>query len=99
MSLKTWKEVPIGGLILEAGNAKNYETGSWRSMRPIRDESKCVHCLTCWMFCPDSSIVVKEGKNMGFALSHCKGCGICAQECPKKCIEMKDENELRKKGA
>jgi hypothetical protein len=24
---KSWKEIPIGGLILEAGNAKEYKTG------------------------------------------------------------------------
>ncbi|MBT7348114.1 4Fe-4S binding protein, partial [Candidatus Falkowbacteria bacterium] len=22
-------------------------------------------------------------------LDYCKGCGICAEECPVKCIEMK----------
>jgi Pyruvate/2-oxoacid:ferredoxin oxidoreductase delta subunit len=23
----------------------------------------------------------------------CRGCGVCAQACPKKCLEMKDETE------
>ncbi|GAI83538.1 unnamed protein product, partial [marine sediment metagenome] len=40
MKEKNWKEIPLGGLILEAGNAEEYETGSWRTYRPIRDEEK-----------------------------------------------------------
>ncbi|MEA3375521.1 MAG: pyruvate synthase, partial [Chloroflexota bacterium] len=27
--LKGWKEIPIGGMILEAGNAVEYKTGDW----------------------------------------------------------------------
>jgi pyruvate ferredoxin oxidoreductase delta subunit len=79
-----WKDIPIGGMILEAGNAVEYETGSWRAMRPIRDAEKCIHCLRCWIYCPDSAILVEEGKVVGIDLEHCKGCGICAVECPSK---------------
>ncbi len=79
-----WKDIPIGGMILEAGNAVEYETGSWRTMRPIRDEEKCIHCLRCWIYCPDSAILVEEGKVVGIDLEHCKGCGICARECPSR---------------
>ena len=31
----------------------------------------------------------------GFDLDHCKGCGICADECPFKCIVMKSEKEFK----
>lgn len=94
--LKGWKELPIGGIILEAGNSHGYETGSWRSFRPIHDEEKCTNCLLCWVYCPDSSIVVEEGKFGHFDYDHCKGCGICAQECPPKAsaIKMIDELEV-----
>lgn len=95
MSLKTWKEIPIGGLILEAGNADTYKTGDWRSMRPIVNQEKCINCLTCWMVCPDSSVIVKDDKMAGYDYDHCKGCGICANECPVKCIEMKPEADFR----
>ena len=85
---KGWKDVPMGGLILEAGNAREYETGDWRTHKPIWDEERCSHCMLCWVFCPDASILVKDGKMVGINYKHCKGCGICAHECPRKCIEM-----------
>jgi len=91
MKEKGWKEIPIGGLILEAGNAEKYETGSWRSFRPVKDEEKCTDCLICWIYCPDSSIIVEEGKIKGIDYAHCKGCGICAAQCPRKAIKMVEE--------
>lgn len=94
---KGWKDIPKGGLILEAGNSEKYETGSWRTLRPVRDENKCTHCLICWIYCPDSSIIVEDGKVIGIGYNHCKGCGICAAECPVNAITMKNESELRDK--
>ena len=89
-----WRELPIGGLIVEAGNSDAYNTGSWRPYKPVHVEERCIHCLRCWILCPDSSILVKDGKMAGFDYEHCKGCGICARECPPKChaIEMVRED-------
>ncbi len=56
--LKTWKEIPIGGKILEAGNSKEYKTGDWRTFRPIHIPEKCTNCMICWMICPDSCVNV-----------------------------------------
>lgn len=95
MKPKTWQEIPIGGLILEAGNAEEYKTGDWRSERPVVDHDKCINCLTCWIVCPDSAVIVKDGKMAGYDYDHCKGCGICAHECPVNCIEMKPEADFR----
>ena len=81
---KGWQDIPIGGLIIDAGNAEKYLTGSWRVQRPVHDKNKCINCLLCWVYCPDSAIIVKDGKIEGFDLEHCKGCGICAHECPPK---------------
>ena len=51
--------------------------------------------MQCWVFCPDSSILVdQENSNMlGFDLDFCKGCGICAVQCPvnQKIIRRADE--------
>ena len=99
MKKKGWKELAIGGRIDEAGCAAEYETGSWRTFRPVRDEEKCTHCLRCWIYCPDSAIKVEDGKVVGIDLDHCKGCGICAEVCPPKihAIEMIQEAELKQK--
>ncbi|HDS08584.1 MAG TPA: ferredoxin [Firmicutes bacterium] len=91
MKEKNWKEIPIGGLILEAGNAREYKTGDWRTFRPVWFEDKCIHCFQCWANCPDSSILIKDDKMTGIDYDHCKGCGICAKICPKQAIEMEKD--------
>ena len=92
---ETWKEIPIGGLIVEAGNSEQYHTSGWRAMRPIYDPENCIHCFKCWVFCPDSAILVEDEKVVGMNLDYCKGCGVCAYECPGKkgvkAITMEEE--------
>ncbi|MBU1153051.1 4Fe-4S binding protein [bacterium] len=83
-TLPKWHELPVGGLILEAGSARDYKTGGWRSIKPIYNQEKCINCLNCWIHCPDSSIMVKESKVTGIDYDYCKGCGICAKVCPPK---------------
>ena len=83
----------LGATIPESGTAEDYETGGWRSNRPIRDLEKCNDCMICYFGCPDSSIVVENGKIKEIDLRHCKGCGICTQVCPRDAIEMKNEIE------
>ena len=80
----TWKEISPGGVVYEAGNSVEYHTGGWRTLRPLRDTDQCTHCMICWVYCPDSSIIVKESKIVAFDYDHCKGCGICANVCPVK---------------
>lgn len=90
-----WKELEEGGKILEAGNSAQHKTGDWRTFRPVLTENSCVHCLICWIYCPEGCIQVEEGKRSAINLDYCKGCGICAKACPTKAIEMKDENEFK----
>ena len=80
----SWREVNPGGVVRDAGNSVTYETGTWRSMRPVRDLDQCTQCLICWIMCPDSAITIEDGKVAGFDYELCKGCGICAEECPVK---------------
>jgi|TARA_B100001971_G_C18227170_1_gene561315 pyruvate ferredoxin oxidoreductase delta subunit len=91
------KEIPIGGLIEEAGSSKHFKTGDWKSFRPIIDGKKCINCMFCVVYCPENCIKVKGDKRGDIDLSYCKGCGICKSECPVKCIEMKEEEEFIKK--
>lgn len=90
-----WKEIPRGAVIPEPGNAHHYQTGDWRSFRPIWLKDRCIQCLRCWIMCPDSAIITEDGKVVGIDYSHCKGCGICANECPAKvdAIKMVKEDE------
>lgn len=79
-----WKQLREGD-VLEAGTAEKFETGDWRSNRPIFNKGKCIHCYFCWAYCPDTSITLDaEDKVSGIDYKHCKGCGICAEVCPTK---------------
>jgi pyruvate ferredoxin oxidoreductase delta subunit len=85
-----WKTIPIGGILLEPGSAMKYKTGDWRAFKPNVDQGKCINCLLCWIYCPDAAIVRKE-KFVEVNYDYCKGCGICANECPVKAITMTEE--------
>ncbi len=61
--------------------------GDWRAERPVVDREKCVKCATCWLFCP-VQCVVERPTWFDFDLTTCKGCGICARECPHRAIIM-----------
>ncbi len=90
----TWKDHPHGGTIVDPGNSRKFKTGGWRSLRPVRDGEKCVNCFMCFIYCPDTSIKVEGEEVKGIDMEFCKGCGICAEECPKGIIEMVDEMEF-----
>jgi Pyruvate/2-oxoacid:ferredoxin oxidoreductase delta subunit len=51
----------------------------------------CNLCLQCVSYCPDASIRPDGEKGtVAVDLDHCKGCGICAYECPRGVITMED---------
>jgi formate dehydrogenase (NADP+) beta subunit len=56
----------------------------------------CLACDNCWTLCPDSAVlktkdVAFDGSNYVFDYDYCKGCGLCAHECPCGYIEMVEE--------
>jgi len=79
------EELPRAPIAMES--SKSVKTGSWRTFRPEIDKEKCSKCYTCWKYCPDTAIdIIDEYATVNY--DFCKGCGICANECPKKCIKM-----------
>ena len=75
---------------VEPGSSKANKTGSWRTERPIFKHDTCNDCRICVVICPDG--VVFGADNVYDAdLDYCKGCGMCATECPVDDIEMVPE--------
>ena len=87
----TWKEIEIGAIVTEPGNALEYLTGDWKSQKPILDKNKCIKCGLCFLYCPEGCIKEMEDGYFVADLDYCKGCGICAVECPKDAITIEEE--------
>jgi NADPH-dependent glutamate synthase beta subunit-like oxidoreductase len=52
----------------------------------------CNLCDNCYIFCPDVAVQKgKEGELNIIDYDHCKGCGICMEECPRDVIVMEVE--------
>jgi 2-oxoacid:acceptor oxidoreductase delta subunit (pyruvate/2-ketoisovalerate family) len=48
----------------------------------------CTQCDLCLIFCPDVAISRNDLGRYDIALDYCKGCGVCAAECPRGAILM-----------
>lgn len=91
---KIWGEKFPFRPYVPSGYSKFNKTGAWRSLRPIRKNvEKCTRCDLCWIFCPEGVIKRPETNKEDYVIDYdyCKGCGICAEECPTKVIEMIQE--------
>jgi pyruvate ferredoxin oxidoreductase delta subunit len=85
---KGWREISPAGVCWKPSTV--FLTGDWKTYKPIRDEEKCTRCLLCVIYCPDGAIRWNDEKaDIAFDLNFCKGCGICANECPTTAITMK----------
>jgi len=52
----------------------------------------CNKCDNCFVFCPDMSVVKKNGK-YEYNYDYCKGCAICVVECPRNAIALIEEEK------
>jgi NADPH-dependent glutamate synthase beta subunit-like oxidoreductase len=78
----TFEEV-VGGL--DAGTAL-FEA------RRCLSCGNCFECDTCFGICPDNAIIkLGPGKRFEVNLDFCKGCAMCAEECPCGAIQMVPE--------
>jgi len=52
----------------------------------------CFECDNCYGVCPDNAVIkLGYGNRFKFNYDYCKGCGICAAECPCGAIKMEVE--------
>ncbi|MFZ5558182.1 MAG: NAD(P)-binding protein [Pseudomonadota bacterium] len=52
----------------------------------------CFECDNCYGVCPDNAVTkLGPGKRFQFKYDYCKGCGLCAAECPCGAIVMEPE--------
>jgi NADPH-dependent glutamate synthase beta subunit-like oxidoreductase len=52
----------------------------------------CFECDNCFGVCPDNAVVkLGPGLRYAFDYDYCKGCGLCAAECPCGAIVMEPE--------
>ena len=85
---------------------KNTDTSTFDEVQGGLDESNalfearrcmscgnCFECDNCYGVCPDNAVIkLGPGRGFEFNLDYCKGCGICAAECPCGAIEMTPES-------
>jgi pyruvate ferredoxin oxidoreductase delta subunit len=86
----------FGPLISKPGSSRKNKTGSWRiEMRPKFLEKDCIGCKQCLLICPEGCIGEVANKKYTCDLLYCKGCGLCAQICPKKDVVMEKEGSAQ----
>ncbi len=96
--LPAYQELPVGGALVEGkteagligpGSFIENKVSGWATFRPARDRDKCTMCLLCWFYCPEGTIVrVSDKGDLMTNYDYCKGCGVCANECPVDAIKM-----------
>lgn len=92
MSIKppTWKELPVGQHGAAQDRKLQLPTGTWRTSKPVYDAGICTRCRLCETLCPDGVITFTD-TGLEIDYTYCKGCGICAYECPVDAITMERE--------
>ena len=73
----------------EAGYLVTKNAG-WRNVRPVIDNTKCVGCLQCYLYCPDG-VIFQDDNKVDVDYNFCKGCGICHKICKVGAIRMEAE--------
>jgi pyruvate ferredoxin oxidoreductase delta subunit len=47
------------------------------------------------VYCPDVSIITEDKVMVGIDYDHCKGCGVCVNECKFGALKMITESEAK----
>jgi len=95
----TLEKLTIGCVAPPGGSVVN-KTGAWRSMLPVFKHQACIACRACEFVCPEGCVFEDPGAkhhveklkrdlaDRDFDPDYCKGCGMCAAECPVNDIDM-----------
>jgi 2-oxoacid:acceptor oxidoreductase delta subunit (pyruvate/2-ketoisovalerate family) len=68
------------------------ETNALYEARRCLSCGNCFECDNCYGICPDNAVIkLGPGNRFRFNYDYCKGCGMCAQECPCGAIAMVPE--------
>ncbi len=68
------------------------ETNALYEARRCLSCGNCFECDNCYGVCPDNAVIkLGPGRRFQFNYDYCKGCGVCAQECPCGAIGMVPE--------
>ncbi len=80
--INTFDEV-VGGLD---------ETNALYEARRCLSCGNCFECDNCYGVCPDNAVIkLGPGNRFRIDYDYCKGCGLCAAECPCGAIDMVPE--------
>lgn len=93
-------KIDLFGTSCPPAETETRQDEAWDRERALQEAERCLSCGTCNLclqcvsYCPDASIRpdVEKG-TVVVDLDHCKGCGICAYECPRGVITMEDISE------
>ena len=65
------------------------ETNALYEARRCLSCGNCFECDNCYGVCPDNAVIkLGPGARFRFDYDFCKGCGLCAAECPCGAIDM-----------
>lgn len=68
------------------------ETNALFEARRCLSCGNCFECDNCYGVCPDNAVIkLGAGRRFEINYDYCKGCGLCAAECPCGAIEMVPE--------
>ena len=76
----------------EVATFEQLNTWYYSEARRCLSCGNCFECDNCYGVCPDNAVIkLGAGKRFEFNYDYCKGCGICAAECPCGAIVMEPE--------
>ncbi len=72
--------------------------GAYRKNQAVRSARRCFNCgictfcFNCYQFCPDLAVRLDDRTHhREIDYDHCKGCGICVEECPRAAMSWARE--------